>query len=114
MKNNNNKKCYAVAFNKGNGKFDVVEIKLPANSELSSDSKPYDIDGDGYMDIMSYYPVMNKGNRTFEVQQIYSNNRPVYIDFDLDGKLDYQSRNGMEFTVSNNGSPVTFENLQPK
>ena len=114
LKNNNNKKCYAVAFNKGNGKFDVVEIKLPANSELSSDSKPYDIDGDGYMDIMSYYPVMNKGNRTFEVQQIYSNNRPVYIDFDLDGKLDYQSRNGMEFTVSNNGSPVTFENLQPK
>ena len=114
LKNNNNKKCYAVAFNKGNDKFDVVEIKLPANSELSSDSKPYDIDGDGYMDIMSYYPVMNKGNRTFEVQQIYSNNRPVYIDFDLDGKLDYQSRNGMEFTVSNNGSPVTFENLQPK
>ena len=47
--NKNNKNCYAVAFNKGNGKFDVVEIKLPANSELSSDSKPYDIDG--YMDI---------------------------------------------------------------
>lgn len=114
LKNKNNKKCYAVAFNKGNGKFDVVEIKLPANSELSSDSKPYDIDGDGYMDIMSYYSVMNKGNRTFEVQQIHGNNRPVYIDFDLDGKLDYQSSNRMEFTVSNNGSPVTFENLQSK
>ena len=114
LKNNNNKKCYAVAFNKGNGKFDVVEIKLPANSELSSDSKPYDIDGDGYMDIMSYYPVRNKGNRTFEVQQIHSQNNPVYMDLDLDGKLDYQSSNRMEFRVSNNGSPVTFENLQPK
>lgn len=114
LKNNNNKKCYAVAFNKGNGKFDVVEIKLPANSELSSDSKPYDIDGDGYMDIMSYYPVMNKGNRTFEVQQVHSQNIPVYMDLDLDGKLDYQSSNRMEFTVSNNGSHVTFENLQPQ
>lgn len=114
LKNNNNKKCYAVAFNKGNGKFDVVEIKLPANSELSSDSKPYDIDGDGYMDIMSYYPVMNKGNRTFEVQQVHSQNIPVYMDLDLDGKLDYQSSNRMEFTTSNNGSPVTFENLQPQ
>lgn len=114
LKNNNNKKCYAVAFNKGNGKFDVVEIKLPANSELSSDSKPYDIDGDGYMDIMSYYPVINKGNRTFEVQQVHSQNIPVYMDLDLDGKLDYQSSNRMEFTTSNNGSPVTFENLQPQ
>ena len=114
LKNNNNKKCYAVAFNKGNGKFDVVEIKLPANSGLSSDSKPYDIDGDGYMDIMSYYPVMNKGNRTFEVQQVHSQNIPVYMDLDLDGKLDYQSSNRMEFTTSNNGSPVTFENLQPQ
>lgn len=114
LKNNNNKKCYAVAFNKGNGKFDVVEIKLPANSELSSDSKPYDIDGDGYMDIMSYYSVMNKGNRTFEVQQVHSQNIPVYMDLDLDGKLDYQSSNRMEFTTSNNGSPVTFENLQPQ
>lgn len=114
LKTINNKKCYAVAFNKGNGKFDVVEIKLPANSELSSDSKPYDIDGDGYMDIMSYYPVMNKGNRTFEMQQIHSQNNPVYMDLDLDGKLDYQSSNRMEFTVSNNGSPVTFENLQPQ
>lgn len=114
LKNKNNKDCYAVAFNKGNGKFDVVEIKLPANSNLSSDSKPYDIDGDGYMDIMSYYPVMNKGNRTFEMQQIHSQNNPVYMDLDLDGKLDYQSSNRMEFTVSNNGSPVTFENLQSK
>lgn len=114
LKNKNNKNCYAVAFNKGNGKFDVVEIKMPANSELSSDSKPYDIDGDGYMDIMSYYPVMNKGNRTFEMQQIHSQNNPVYMDLDLDGKLDYQSSNRMEFTVSNTGSPVTFENLQPK
>ena len=112
--NKNNKNCYAVAFNKGNGKFDVVEIKMPANSSLSSDSKSYDIDGDGYMDIMSYYPVRNKGNRTFEVQQIHSQNNPVYMDLDLDGKLDYQSSNRMEFTISNNGSPVTFENLQPK
>lgn len=114
LKNKNNKNCYAVAFNKGNGKFDVVEIKMPANSSLSSDSKSYDIDGDGYMDIMSYYPVMNKGNRTFEVQQIHSQNNPVYMDLDLDGKLDYQSSNRMEFTISNNGSPVTFENLQSK
>lgn len=114
LKNKNNKNCYAVAFNKGNGKFDVVEIKMPANSSLSSDSKSYDIDGDGYMDIMSYYPVMNNGNRTFEVQQIHSQNNPVYMDLDLDGKLDYQSSNRMEFTVSNTGSPVTFENLQPK
>ena len=112
--NKNNKNCYAVAFNKGNGKFDVVEIKMPANSSLSSDSKSYDIDGDGYMDIMSYYPVRNKGNRTFEVQQIHSQNNPVYMDLDLDGKLDYQSSNRMEFRVSNNGSPVTFENLQSK
>ena len=115
LKNKNNKNCVAVAFNNGNGKFDVVEIKMPANSGLSSDAKPYDVDGDGYMDYVSSYEILkNMGNRTFEVQQIYSNNRPVYIDFDLDGKLDYQSSNRMEFTVSNNGSPVTFENLQSK
>ena len=113
--NKNGKKCYAVVFNKGNGKFDVVEIKMPANSGLSSDAKPYDVDGDGYMDYVSSYEILkNMGNRTFEVQQIHSNNRPVYIDFDLDGKLDYQSSNRMEFTISNNGSPVAFENLQPK
>lgn len=115
LKNKNNKNCVAVAFNNGNCKFDVMEIKMPANSGLSSDAKPYDVDGDGYMDYVSSYEILkNMGNRTFEVQQIYSNNRPVYIDFDLDGKLDYQSSNRMEFTVSNNGSPVTFENLQPK
>lgn len=115
LKNKNNKNCVAVAFNNGNGKFDVMEIKMPANSGLSSDAKPYDVDGDGYMDYVSSYEILkNMGNRTFEVQQIHSNNRPVYIDFDLDGKLDYQSSNSMEFTVSNNGSPVTFENLQPK
>lgn len=115
LKNKNNKNCVAVAFNNGNGKFDVVEIKMPANSGLSSDAKPYDVDGDGYMDYVSSYEILkNMGNRTFEVQQIHSNNRPVYIDFDLDGKLDYQSSNRMEFTISNNGSPVTFENLQPK
>lgn len=113
--NKNGKKCTAVVFNNGNGKFDVMEIKMPANSGLSSDAKPYDVDGDGYMDYVSSYEILkNMGNRTFEVQQIHSNNRPVYIDFDLDGKLDYQSSNSMEFTVSNNGSPVTFENLQPK
>lgn len=115
LKNKNNKNCVAVAFNNGNGKFDVMEIKMPANSGLSSDAKPYDVDGDGYMDYVSSYEILkNMGNRTFEVQQIHSNNRPVYIDFDLDGKLDYQSSNRMEFTISNNGSPVTFENLQPK
>ena len=115
LKNKNNKNCVAVAFNNGNGKFDVMEIKMPANSGLSSDAKPYDVDGDGYMDYVSSYEILkNMGNRTFEVQQIYSNNRPVYIDFDLDGKLDYQSSNRMEFTVSNNSSPVTFENLQSK
>ena len=115
LKNKNNKNCVAVAFNNGNGKFDVVEIKMPANSGLSSDAKPYDVDGDGYMDYVSSYEILkNMGNRTFEVQQIHSNNRPVYIDFDLDGKLDYQSSNRMEFTISNNGSPVAFENLQPK
>lgn len=115
LNNKNNKNCVAVAFNNGNGKFDVVEIKMPANSGLSSDAKPYDVDGDGYMDYVSSYEILkNMGNRTFEVQQIHSNNRPVYIDFDLDGKLDYQSSNRMEFTVSNNGSPVTFENLQSK
>ena len=113
--NKNGKKCTAVVFNNGNGKFDVMEIKMPANSGLSSDAKPYDVDGDGYMDYVSSYEILkNMGNRTFEVQQIHSNNRPVYIDFDLDGKLDYQSSNRMEFTISNNGSPVTFENLQPK
>lgn len=115
LKNKNNKNCVAVAFNNGNGKFDVMEIKMPANSGLSSDAKPYDVDGDGYMDYVSSYEILkNMSNRTFEVQQIHSNNRPVYIDFDLDGKLDYQSSNSMEFTISNNGSPVTFENLQPK
>lgn len=115
LKNKNNKNCVAVAFNNGNGKFDVVEIKMPANSGLSRDAKPYDVDGDGYMDYVSSYEILkNMGNRTFEVQQIHSNNRPVYIDFDLDGKLDYQSSNRMEFTISNNGSPVAFENLQPK
>lgn len=110
--NKNGKKCNAVVFNNGNGKFDVVEL---STSVSDWNANVYDVDGDGYMDYVNSYEILkNMGNRTFELQQIHSNNRPVYIDFDLDGKLDYQSSNRMEFTVSNNGSPVTFENLQPK
>ena len=110
--NKNGKKCAAVVFNNGNGKFDVVELSTSISDWYAN---VYDVDGDGYMDCVNSYEILkNMGNRTFEVQQIYSNNRPVYIDFDLDGKLDYQSSNRMEFTVSNNGSPVTFENLQSK
>lgn len=63
--------------------------------------------------VMSDKILKNMGNRTFE-EQALGQLRPVYIDFDLDGKHDYQSSNGMEFTISNNGSPVTFENLQPQ
>ena len=108
----NNKNCYAVAFNKGNGKFDVVEL---ATSISDWNANVYDVDGDGYMDyVMSDKILKNNGNRTFEVQQVHSQNIPVYMDLDLDGKLDFQSSNRMEFTVSNNGSPVTFENLQPQ
>lgn len=108
----NNKNCYAVAFNKGNGKFDVVEL---ATSISDWNANVYDVDGDGYMDyVMSDKILKNNGNRTFEVQQVHSQNIPVYMDLDLDGKLDYQSSNRMEFTTSNNGSPVTFENLQPQ
>lgn len=111
LKNKNNKKCYAVAFNKGNGKFDVVEL---ATSISDWHANVYDVDGDGYMDyVMSDKILKNMGNRTFE-EQALGQLRPVYIDFDLDGTLDYQSSNRMEFTISNNGSPVTFENLQSK
>lgn len=112
LKNKNNKDCYAVAFNNGNGKFDVVELSTSISDWYAN---VYDVDGDGYMDyvINSYEILKNMGNRTFEVQAL-GQLRPVYIDFDLDGKLDYQSSNRMEFTVSNNGSPVTFENLQSK
>lgn len=110
--NKNGKKCNAVVFNNGNGKFDVVEL---STSVSDWNANVYDVDGDGYMDYVNSYEILkNMGNRTFEVQQIHSNNRPVYIDFDLDGKLDYQSSNGMEFMISNNGTPVTFENLQSK
>lgn len=110
--NKNGKKCNAVVFNNGNGKFDVVEL---ATSISDWYANVYDVDGDGYMDyvINSYEILKNMGNRTFEVQAL-GQLRPVYIDFDLDGKLDYQSSNRMEFTISNNGSPVTFENLQSK
>lgn len=111
LKNKNNKDCYAVAFNKGNGKFDVVEL---ATSISDWHANVYDVDGDGYMDyVMSDKILKNMGNRTFD-EQALGQLRPVYIDFDLDGKLDYQSSNRMEFTISNNGSPVTFENLQSK
>lgn len=111
LKNKNNKDCYAVAFNKGNGKFDVVEL---ATSISDWYANVYDVDGDGYMDyVMSDKILKNMGNRTFD-EQALGQLRPVYIDFDLDGKLDYQSSNRMEFTISNNGSPVTFENLQSK
>ena len=111
LKNKNNKDCYAVAFNKGNGKFDVVEL---ATSISDWHANVYDVDGDGYMDyVMSDKILKNMGNRTFE-EQALGQLRPVYIDFDLDGTLDYQSSNRMEFTISNNGSPVTFENLQSK
>lgn len=110
--NKNGKKCNAVVFNNGNGKFDVVEL---STSVSDWNANVYDVDGDGYMDYVNSYEILkNMGNRTFELQQIQSNNRPVYIDFDLDGKLDYQSSNGMEFMISNNGTPVTFENLQSK
>ena len=43
----NNKNCYAVAFNKGNGKFDIVEL---ATSISDWNANVYDVDGDGYMD----------------------------------------------------------------
>ncbi len=109
--NKNDKNCYAVVFNNGNGKFDVVEL----SANISGfQTYVYDVDGDGYMDyVMSDKILKNKGNRTFEMQAI-GQLRPVYIDFDLDGMLDYQSSNRMEFTISNGGDPVSFENLQSK
>lgn len=51
--------------------------------------------------VMSDKILKNMGNRTFE-EQALGQLRPVYIDFDLDGKHDYQSSNRMEFTISNN------------
>ena len=68
LKNKNNKNCYAVAFNKGNGKFDVVEL---ATSISDWYANVYDVDGDGYMDyVMSDKILKNMGNRTFEEQAL--------------------------------------------
>lgn len=105
----NNKECHAAVFNKGDGKFDVIEIP-----EVHSSGQVYDVDGDGYMDyVMSDWNqiLKNKGNRTFEVQTTDKQLLPIYTDLDLDGKLDYQNRDRTEFVISNNGNPVTFENL---
>lgn len=107
VKDNAKQKFTAVLFNDGNGKFTVSEL----NIQYSSDCVAYDVDGDGYMDIVYNNKTIlkNLGNRTFASEQQLEN-RLVSLDLDLDGKADYQSNDGYSIIVSNNGNPITLDN----
>lgn len=108
-----NKDYYeAVLFNEGNGKFTVTKIVDYQKYEGWYDTKPYDVDGDGYMDIVASdkRAIKNMGNRTFGTPYDFDGYYIIRNDLDLDGKVDLQSKDGRTNVLSNYGNPIKFDN----
>lgn len=100
---------WAILFNEGNGRWTVKSI-LQTNEPLA-DIVVYDVDGDGYVDIVRNYWTRkavsrNRGNREFADWEELDGYL-LKMDIDQDGLADLQlSDDGRSVIVSNHGSPV--------
>lgn len=100
---------WAILFNEGNGRWTVKPI-LQTNEPLA-DIVVYDVDGDGYVDIVRNYWTRkavsrNRGNREFADWKELDGYL-LKMDIDQDGLADLQlSDDGRSVIVSNHGSPV--------
>ena len=100
---------WAILFNEGNGRWTVKHI-LQTNEPLA-DIVVYDVDGDGYVDIVRNYWTRkavsrNRGNREFADWEELDGYL-LKMDIDQDGLADLQlSDDGRSVIVSNHGSPV--------
>ena len=100
---------WAILFNEGNGRWTVKPI-LQTNEPLA-DIVVYDVDGDGYVDIVKNYWTRkavsrNRGNREFADWEELDGYL-LKMDIDQDGLADLQlSDDGRSVIVSNHGSPV--------
>lgn len=108
-RNESDRQILAVIFNEGNGRWTVKPI--PQALEFSMDLVLYDVDGNGYIDIVENYwkrkrVLRNLGNREFaELEDL--DGFLLKMDIDQDGLADLQlSDDGWSVIVSNHGSPV--------
>ena len=97
-----------ILYNEGNGNWTFKPV-----SSYRSDMYTYDVDGDGYVDLvlnnngLSYYSkvLRNLGNREFaELEDL--DGYLLKMDIDKDGLADLQQFNDGSIIVSNHGSPV--------
>ena len=97
---------WAILFNEGNGRWTVKPI-LQTNEPLA-DIIVYDVDGDGYVDIVRndwkrQTVLRNRGNREFaELEEL--GGCLLRMDIDQDGLADFEWKSNI--IVSNHGSPV--------
>lgn len=108
-RNESDRQILAVIFNEGNGRWTVKPI--PQALEFSMDLVLYDVDGNGYIDIVENYwkrkrVLRNLGNREFaELEDL--DGFLLKMDIDQDGLADLQlSDDGWSVIVSNHDSPV--------
>ena len=97
-----------ILYNEGNGRWTFKPV-----SSYRSDMFTYDVDGDGYVDLvlnnngLSYYSkvLRNLGNREFaELEDL--DGYLLEMDIDQDGLADLQQFKDGSIIVSNHGSPV--------
>ena len=97
-----------ILYNEGNGRWTFKPV-----SSCRSDMYTYDVDGDGYVDLvlnnngLSYYSkvLRNLGNREFaELEDL--DGYLLEMDIDQDGLADLQQFKDGSIIVSNHGSPV--------
>ena len=97
-----------ILYNEGNGRWTFKPV-----SSCRSDMYTYDVDGDGYVDLvlnnngLSYYSkvLRNLGNREFaELEDL--DGYLLKMDIDQDGLADHQQFKDGSIIVSNHGSPV--------
>lgn len=97
-----------ILYNEGNGRWTFKPV-----SSYRSDMFTYDVDGDGYVDLvfnnngLSYYSkvLRNLGNREFaELEDL--DGYLLKMDIDQDGLADLQQFKDGSIIVSNHGSPV--------
>ena len=97
-----------ILYNEGNGRWTFKPV-----SSCRSDMYTYDVDGDGYVDLvlnnngLSYYSkvLRNLGNREFaELEDL--DGYLLKMDIDQDGLADLQQFKDGSIIVSNHGSPI--------
>ena len=91
-----------ILYNEGNGRWTFKPV-----SSYSSDMFTYDVDGDGYVDLVlnnNSKVLRNLGNREFaELEEL--DGYLLKMDIDQDGQADFRLKDG-DIIVSNHGSPV--------